>query len=232
MLHRFVLQLNMTASLLDDDGDAEANIYVDGDVDNEATDDVHQGYYYQDIVKEGDYYPQERGEPALATFTASPITTPGTYTGTRGSEKRNKADTVHILVDTDDEDNSTSSGGYVLSTVAQRRPPAPDLLDNGANRYVFGNTTATITDRKEARVTSLKNISSQARIIKQATVQPLWIGGTGRAYSPTIKHALIDQSLDFSLLPVSHFDTEQHKDILFQNGQAFILRQPSGGGGD
>eukprot|EP00808_Paulinella_micropora_P025801 g45005.t1 len=104
-----ILNLTRTASLLHDDDDAEANINVDGDVDNEATDDVHQGYYYQDIIKEGDYYPQERGEPALATFTASPITTPGTYTGTRGSEKRNKADTVHIVMDTDDEDNSTSS---------------------------------------------------------------------------------------------------------------------------
>eukprot|EP00808_Paulinella_micropora_P006300 g15849.t1 len=181
-----ILNLTRTASLLDDDDDdAEANINVDGDVNNETTDDTHQKYYYHDIVKQGDYYPQERGEPALATFVSRSTTTPGTYTGTKGSEKRNKADTIHIVVDTDDEDNSTPSGDHALSTVAQRRPPAPDLLDSGANRYVFGSTTATITDRKEARVTSLKNISGQPRrITQQATVQPLWVGGTGRTYSP------------------------------------------------
>eukprot|EP00808_Paulinella_micropora_P002956 g14703.t1 len=167
-----ILNLTRTASLLDDDDDAEANINVDG----------------------------------------TSATTPETYTGTRGSEKRDKADTIHIVLDTDDEDNSTSSGDHALSTVAQRRPPAPDLLDSGANRYVLGNTTATITDRKEARVTSLKNISGQPRrITQQATVQPLWVGGTGRTYSPAINNALIDKSLDFSLLPVSHFDTELHK---------------------
>eukprot|EP00808_Paulinella_micropora_P025978 g19185.t1 len=156
-----ILNLTRTASLLKDDDDAEANINVDGDVNNETTDDKHQEYYYHDIVKQGDYYPQERGKPALATFVSRSTTTRETYTGTRGSEKRNKADTVHIVLDTDDEDNSTSSGDHALSTVAQRRPPAPDLLDSGANRYVFGNTTATITGRKEARVTSLKNISGQ-----------------------------------------------------------------------
>eukprot|EP00808_Paulinella_micropora_P029127 g49621.t1 len=55
-----ILNLTRTASLLDDD-DAEANINVDGNVDNETTDDTHQEYYYHDIVKQGDYYPQERG---------------------------------------------------------------------------------------------------------------------------------------------------------------------------
>eukprot|EP00808_Paulinella_micropora_P007475 g39727.t1 len=180
LLTRWVwtLQTKMTASLLDDDDDAEANINVDGDVNNETTDDKHQEYYYHDIVKQGDYYPQERGEPALATFVSRSATTPETYTGTRGSEKRDKADTMHTVVDTDDEDNSTSSGGQ------------------------------------------------PRRITQQATVQPLWVGGTGRTYSPAINNALIDESLDFSLLPVSHFDTELHKAILFQNGQAFILRQP------
>eukprot|EP00808_Paulinella_micropora_P025458 g11854.t1 len=119
-----------------------------------------------------------------------------------------RAQSFDTLVDTDDEGNNTSSSSHALTTVAQQRSPAPDLLDSGANRYVFGYSTATITDRKEARVTSLKNISGQPRRIRQqATVKPLWIGGTGRVYSPTINNALINDSLDFSLLPVSDFDT-------------------------
>eukprot|EP00808_Paulinella_micropora_P012794 g77103.t1 len=195
----------------DDDDDAEANINVDGDVNNETTDDKHQEYYYHDIVKQGDYYPQERGEPALPLSLQDPLQH-AKHTLEQGGARSDKADTIHIVANTDDEDNSTSSGDHALSTVAQRRPPAPDLLDSGANRYVFGNTTATITDRKEARVTSLKNISGQPRrITQQATVQPLWVGGNGRTYSPAINNALIDESLDFSLLPVSHFDTELHK---------------------
>eukprot|EP00808_Paulinella_micropora_P010861 g51256.t1 len=67
------LNLTRTASLLDDDDDAEANINVDGDVNNETTDDTHQEYYYHDIVKQGDYYPQERGEPALPLSLQDPL---------------------------------------------------------------------------------------------------------------------------------------------------------------
>jgi len=283
-----ILNLTRAAPQRDEYDDAETHINVDEDIDCKSAGE-HVVQYYYDVVKEGDYYPQERGEPALATFATRHATTADTHTGTRGrdrlvvehdpedyspkysaplasrllndddwvyhdmptlvdsgddesddsttesetdceedeKEEHNKADTINIAMDTDGEGDDAPSESHALATVAQQRPAAPDLLDSGANRYVFGNTTATITNEKEARVTSLKNISGQPRRIKlQATVQPLWTGGNGRVYSPIINNALIDNSLDFSLLPVSHFDIELHKAILFQNGQAFILRQP------